>query len=98
MSFRSLDMLLDDHHPALSDGFVLGSEPELSVVAIHGQTKLLLALLQRNEALIKVEVERATALTFAIFHLVVLQNTFFHLDFATLPSFEDRWAELLEVT
>ena len=91
-------MLLDNHDPALSDGFVICTEPELAIIAIHCQAELLFALLQSNKALIQVEVECSTALTLAIFHFEVLEDAIFHLNYTALPPLKNRWAELLETT
>lgn len=91
-------MLLDNHDPALSDGFVLRPEPKLAIIAIHSQAELLFALLQSNKALIQVEVECTTALTLAIFHFEVLEDAIFHFNFTALPPLKNRWAELLEIT
>ena len=91
-------MLLDNHDPSLSDGFVICTEPELAIIAIHCQAELLFALLQSNKALIQVEVECSTALTLAIFHFEVLEDAIFHLNYTALPPLKNRWAVLLETT
>jgi len=95
VTLRLQDVLADVCHPTCSKSIRLRLEPELAIVSSHGEHELFWLGMLSHEALIKVEIERSTALAYPVLRLEVLEDAVLDLHLASLPPSENGRAELL---
>lgn len=97
MAFRMSNVQVNGLYPARCSRFISSLEPKFTVVSLDRNLELALFVLSLlHEALVKIEVEDARVVTFAVFLLEVLQNAILELNMTALPSFKDGRTKFFE--